>query len=76
MVKPLLKKYPSFKADLKQLEDDLRNNPLMGTEIHPNIFKIRIAITGKGQGKRGGARVISYHTFDAVVMKATTWNTI
>ncbi|WP_369818103.1 type II toxin-antitoxin system RelE/ParE family toxin [Pedobacter sp. R20-19] len=31
----------------------------MGTPIGKNCFKIRIAITSKGKGKSGGARVIT-----------------
>ena len=32
----------------------------MGIEIVENCFKIRMAISSKGKGKSGGARVITY----------------
>lgn len=38
----------------------LKENPLQGTEIAPNIRKVRLTITSKGKGKSGGARVITY----------------
>lgn len=35
-------------------------NPFQGVELSPGIRKIRMAITSKGKGKSGGARVITY----------------
>ncbi len=35
-------------------------NPFQGTELSPGIRKIRMAITSKGRGKSGGARIITY----------------
>jgi len=58
--KPLLKKYPSFKSDIGKLIDELESNPTIGTPLGHNLFKIRIAISSKGRGKSGGARVITY----------------
>ncbi len=58
--KHLSKKYPSLKADLAALFEKLEQNPTLGTPLSNNVFKIRIAITSKGKGKSGGARVISY----------------
>jgi mRNA-degrading endonuclease RelE of RelBE toxin-antitoxin system len=58
-VKPLLKKYPSLKADLLQLEKDLLEHPKQGTPLGHNAFKIRLKISSKGKGKSAGARVIS-----------------
>ncbi|WP_069108556.1 hypothetical protein, partial [Bacteroides fragilis] len=40
-------------------------NPMQGTEIAPNIRKIRMPITAKGRGKSGGARVITYNAIVA-----------
>jgi hypothetical protein len=40
--------------------DDLEENPKKGDEIIQNCFKIRMAITSKGKGKSGGARVITF----------------
>ena len=58
--KRLLKKYPSLKQDLIQLIDNLMQNPLQGTSLGNNFFKIRLAITSKNKGKSGGARIITY----------------
>jgi mRNA-degrading endonuclease RelE of RelBE toxin-antitoxin system len=56
-VKPLLKKYPSLKNDLINLEKALIDEPRQGTSLGNNAYKIRLKIASKG--KSGGARVIS-----------------
>jgi mRNA-degrading endonuclease RelE of RelBE toxin-antitoxin system len=58
--KPLLKKHPSFKQDIAKLIDELELNPELGIPLGHNLFKIRIAISSKGRGKSGGARIITY----------------
>ena len=58
-VKPLLKKYPSLKQDLLQLEKALVSQPKQGTALGNNAYKIRLKISSKGKGKSSGARVIS-----------------
>ncbi len=58
--KALSKRHKSFKVDLKQLVESLISNPFQGTELTSGIRKIRMAITSKGRGKSGGARVITY----------------
>ena len=58
--KRLIKKYPSLKQELKQLNTNLLANPAIGTSLGNNSYKIRIAIKSKGVGKSGGARVITY----------------
>jgi len=58
--KPLLKKYTSLKNELKTLGEELSENPEIGTPLGSNLYKIRLAITSKGKGKSGGARVITY----------------
>lgn len=40
------------------LLDSLEQDPEQGTPLGNRCFKIRIAITSKGKGKSGGARVI------------------
>jgi hypothetical protein len=60
--KRLLKKFPSFKSELAILIQDLKKNPLLGTDLGNNCFKIRLAIASKGKGKSGGARVITHFT--------------
>ena len=59
-VKQLCKKYPSLPSDLKQLEKDLKENPLMGVDLGNGLRKIRMRIASKGRGKSGGARVITH----------------
>lgn len=57
--KKLAKKYPSLKNDLSVLAQQLIDNPTSGTPIGKDAYKIRLAITSKGKGKSGGARVIT-----------------
>lgn len=59
-LKGLSKKHRSIPKDYEKLLDDLEENPKMGDEIIKNCFKIRMAITSKGKGKSGGARVITF----------------
>ena len=59
-LKSLSKKHRSIPKDYEKLLNDLEENPKMGDEIIQNCFKIRIAITSKGKGKSGGARVITF----------------
>lgn len=58
-IKKLSKRYKSFDEDIKRFRQDLKENPLQGVEIAPNIRKIRMAVSSKGRGKSGGARVIT-----------------
>ncbi|WP_281643794.1 hypothetical protein [Bacteroides zoogleoformans] len=53
-----------MKEDLKELRQELTNNPSDGVEIAPCIRKVRMSIKSKGRGKSAGARVITY---DALV---------
>ena len=52
-------KYRSIKNDLEKFRASLLAKPSPGTELTPGIRKIRMAITSKGRGKSGGARVIT-----------------
>ena len=70
-IKRLSKKYKGFDEDIRAFREDLKADPHQGVEIAPqgveiapHIRKVRMAITAKGKGKSGGARVI---TFDALV---------
>ena len=58
--KKLAKKHPSLKADLQELIKILEKQPGSGINLGYGIHKIRMAITSKGKGKSGGARVITY----------------
>jgi mRNA-degrading endonuclease RelE of RelBE toxin-antitoxin system len=66
--KPLLKKYASLPEELRLLEKDLTENPHMGIEIMPNVYKIHLAIKSKGKGKSGGARVIDFHQKETAII--------
>ena len=59
-LKPLIKKYKSIFEDLDKLEKELIKNPRLGTPLGKSAYKIRLKIASKGQGKSGGARVISF----------------
>lgn len=58
-IKRLSKKYKSIKSDLLPIIDELCENPTLGTAIGKDCYKIRVAITSKGKGKSGGARIIT-----------------
>jgi len=59
-LKRLSKKYRSLKTEYATLVEELEKNPIQGTPISNNCFKIRLAIASKGRGKSGGARVITH----------------
>lgn len=58
--KRIAKKFPSLKADLEKLITSLKENPSQGKALGKDCYKVRMAITSKGQGKSGGSRVITY----------------
>jgi mRNA-degrading endonuclease RelE of RelBE toxin-antitoxin system len=59
-LKRLAKKYSSIKKDLILLTEELQKEPRFGIPLGNDCYKIRMAITSKGKGKSGGARVITY----------------
>src|ERR1035437_7900382 len=59
-LKPLIKKYPSLKMELEQLESELQKNPWFGIPLGNNCYKIKLGIASKNRGKSGGARIITY----------------
>lgn len=59
-LKLLAKRHKSLKQDMLVFVAGLRENPLQGKELAPNIRKVRLTITSKGKGKSGGARIITY----------------
>lgn len=59
-LKALAKRHRSLKEDMANFARSLSENPFQGDELSPGIRKIRLAITSKGHGKSGGARVITY----------------
>jgi len=58
-VKSLTRKYHSFLDDLENFKKELLVNPEVGKKLSGNARKVRMAISSKGKGKRGGARVIT-----------------
>jgi mRNA-degrading endonuclease RelE of RelBE toxin-antitoxin system len=58
-LKRLSKKYPSLKSDFSSLLQSLKQNPSQGTSLGNDCYKVRLAISSKGKGKSGGARVIT-----------------
>lgn len=59
-LKHLGKKYRSISNDVGHLVKQLEETPSMGVPLGNNCYKIRMAISSKGQGKWGGARIITY----------------
>jgi hypothetical protein len=58
--KRLAKRYPSLPTEVNELMQELRAQPQKGKSIGHSCYKVRLAIASKGQGKSGGARVITY----------------
>lgn len=56
--KRLKKRYRSLPDDFKQQLLSLVENPIQGIELHDGMRKVRINITSKNKGKRGGGRLI------------------
>lgn len=52
------KKYPNIKEDFVELRKQLQKDPQIGDPLGKGLHKIRMAITEKGDGKSGGARII------------------
>ena len=59
-LKGIVKNQRSILKDVSKLYDTLEIDPHQGILIKKNTYKIRMAITSKGRGKSGGARVITY----------------
>ena len=57
--KRLAKKYHTLRNDFVEWKNELMNNPLAGDDLGNGVRKIRMAITAKGKGKSGGARILT-----------------
>ena len=55
----LSKKYRSLADDLETFQRELIANPFQGDDLGGGVRKIRMAISSKGKGKSGGARVLT-----------------
>ncbi|MCF8462196.1 MAG: type II toxin-antitoxin system RelE/ParE family toxin [Flavobacteriales bacterium] len=74
-IKKLGKKYPSLKVDLGELFESLKSNPIQGTPLGNHCYKIRLAISSKGKGKSGGARVVTYlHITESTIYLLTVFD--
>ncbi len=59
--KHLSGKYASLRDDLRLLQSQLKENSFLGVEMTGGFRKIRMSIRSKGNGKSGGARVITFN---------------
>lgn len=59
-LKALAKRYASMRGDYASFLEKIKSNPTQGTQLGHNLRKIRFAITSKGKGKSGGAKVITH----------------
>ena len=66
--KRLRKRYASFERDYEKLQEDLKANPALGKDLGDDMRKVRMAITSKGKGKSGGARVITVISVEETVI--------
>ncbi len=73
-VKKLRKHFPRIKSDLVTLIARLSDDPLLGTHLGENIFKIRIPNSSIPTGKRGGFRVITYYKTDDTLYLVTIYS--
>lgn len=55
----MAKRYHSIKKDYQKLLDELAKKPYQGADLGHGLRKVRMAISAKGKGKSGGARVIT-----------------
>ncbi len=58
--KRLIKKIPSLKKELSELDTILSQTLSFGTPLGNDTFKIRLAVKSKGKGKSGGMRIITF----------------
>ena len=54
------KKFRSLPTDLLKLEEELIENPKLGTHLGDGLYKIWLAVKSKNKGKSGGFRVVTY----------------
>lgn len=67
--KRYLKKYPSLKKELFDLQKQLQEKPDFGIKLGINTFKIRIKVKSKGKGKSGGLRAITFVEEEIIVFR-------
>jgi len=65
--KRFIKKFPSLKKELAELNRQLLISPFIGTPIGKGAFKVRLSVKSKGRGKSGGMRIITYIEIDFLI---------
>lgn len=70
--KRFAKHYAAFVRDMKELSDEIRKNPNIGSDLGNGIRKIRMQVMSKGKGKSGGMRVISVNVYVSVTKTLVT----
>lgn len=58
-----------MQQDFEKFVESLRQEPQQGVDLGKGLRKVRMAISSKGKGKSGGARVI---TLTALISKTDT----
>lgn len=48
-----------MRTDFALFLESLENNPIQGSSIGKDCYKVRLAISSKNQGKSGGARILT-----------------
>jgi mRNA-degrading endonuclease RelE of RelBE toxin-antitoxin system len=74
-LKRLSKRYDSLKNEFIALTNSLKETPVQGIPLGNNCYKIRLAISSKGKGKSGGARIITYiHILETSIFLLTIFD--
>lgn len=58
-IKQLSKKYHFLKNDMRIVITSLSDDPLQGSPIYKNCYKVRFTIKRKRKGKSGGGRLLT-----------------
>lgn len=59
-LKRFKKKYHTIVSDYSSFLKDIKENPFQGVSFGKGLRKVRLGISDKGGGKRGGMRVITF----------------
>ena len=73
-VKKLKKKYSKIKTDISSLVKEIYKNPVIGTSLGENLYKIRVPNSSIPVGKRSGFRVITYYITDKTLYLMTIYS--
>ena len=55
----MTKRYPSFRNDFINFISGLKEEAFVGADLGHGLRKVRMAVSSKGKGKRGGVRIIT-----------------